>query len=196
MISGFLNIRGVGCAVLGAALWASLPALAQDDPLLTDARKVAGAVPPKLLDVLNTQIAKDGPASAVAVCNEKAPQMAKAASEQSGWAIRRVSVRNRNPKAVPDAWELAALEDFDRRAAAGEKPASLEKYGAVEDAGRKEYRYMKALPVQQICLACHGSSEKISAEVSERLNALYPADKATGYAIGQIRGAITLRKAL
>jgi mono/diheme cytochrome c family protein len=186
----------MGAVLLGAVFWVCLPALAQDDPMLSEARKVAGAVPPKLLDVLNTQIAKDGVASAVTVCQEKAPQMAKAASEQSGWAIRRVSLRNRNPKAVPDAWELAALEDFDSRTAVGEKPASLEKYGVVEEAGRKEYRYMKALPVQQVCVACHGVSEQIKPEVAERLNALYPADKATGYAIGQIRGAITIRKAL
>lgn len=186
----------VGCAVLGAVWSLSLPALAQDDALLADARKVAGAVPPKLLDVLNTQIAKDGPASAVAVCNEKAPQMAKAASEQTGWAIRRVSLRNRNPKAVPDAWELAALKDFDQRAAAGESPATLEKYGVVESTSGKEYRYMKALPVQPMCLACHGTADAIPGDVAEKIKAMYPADKAVGYSVGDIRGAITIRKAL
>ncbi len=196
MKAKILKAGRMGCVLVGAALCLGLPAQAQDEPWLTDARKVAGAVPPKLLDVLNTQIAKDGPASAVTVCSEKAPQMAKAASEQSGWAIRRVSLQNRNPKAVPDAWELAALEDFDRRTAAGEKPATLEKYEVVDTAGGKEYRYMKALPTQQVCLACHGPSEKITPEVAERLHTLYPADKATGYSIGQIRGAITIRKAL
>ena len=196
MNANMLKAGRVGCALVGAALWLSLPALAQDDALLADARKVAGAVPPKLLEVLTTQIAKDGPASAVAVCNEKAPQMAKAASEQSGWAVRRVSLRNRNPKAVPDAWELAALEDFDRRTAAGEKPATLEKYELVDAATGKEYRYMKALPTQQVCLACHGASDKISPEVAEKIQALYPADRAVGYSVGQIRGAITLRKPL
>ncbi len=188
----FLLSRGV----LASLLWVSLTALAQEAPVMLEARKVAGAVPPKLLEVLNTQIAKDGVASAVTVCNEKAPQMAKAASEQSGWAIRRVSLRNRNPKAVPDAWELAALEDFDRRAAAGESPMTLEKYAEVDTATGKEARYMKALPVQQVCVACHGVSDKITPEVSERLHTLYPADKATGYTVGQIRGAITIRKAL
>lgn len=196
MNSKILTIGRMGWVLVGAALWMSLPALAQDEPWLADAREVAGAVPPKLLEVLNTQIAKDGPASAVTVCNEKAPQMAKAASEKFGWAIRRVSLRNRNPKAVPDAWEQAALEDFDRRTTAGEKPATLEKYEVVETAGVKEYRYMKALPTQQVCLACHGPSEKITPDVAKRLHTLYPADKATGYAIGQIRGAITIRKAL
>ncbi len=191
-----LTTYGLGGVVLGAVLSLSLPALAQDDALLADARKVAGAVPPKLLDVLNTQIAKDGPASAVAVCNEKAPQMAKAASEQTGWAIRRVSLRNRNPKAVPDAWELAALKDFDQRAAAGESPATLEKYGVVASANGNEYRYMKALPVQAMCLACHGTADAIPPEVAEKINATYPADKAVGYSVGDIRGAITIRKAL
>lgn len=191
-----LTTYGLGCAVLGSVLSLSMPALAQDDAMLTDARKVAGAVPPKLLEVLNTQIAKDGPASAVAVCNEKAPQLAKAASAQTGWAIRRVSLRNRNPKAVPDAWELAALKDFDQRAAAGESPATLEKYGVVASANGQEYRYMKALPVQPMCLACHGAADAIPADVAEKINAMYPADKAVGYSVGDIRGAITIRKAL
>lgn len=53
--------------------------------------------------------------------------MAKAASEQTGWMVKRVSLQNRNPKAVPDAWERAVLEDFDKRAAAGESPTTLEK---------------------------------------------------------------------
>lgn len=188
------GLPGLAALALGTLLTAAFSAQADDEAWVTDARAVASAVPPKLLEVLNAEIIKGGPASAVGVCNEKAPQMAKAASEKSGWAIRRVSERNRNPKAVPDAWELAALKDFDQRAAAGEKPATLEKFELVEANGAKEYRYMKALPVGQVCLACHGTSEKITPEVAERIKAMYPADKAVGYSLGQIRGAITLRK--
>lgn len=195
MDSRFLRAGVAGLSVFGLAVGLSLPVLAQDDALLADARKVASSVPPKLLEVLNAQIAKEGPASAVALCQDKAPKMAKAASEQTGWAIRRVSLRNRNPKAVPDTWERAALEEFDRRAAAGESPAMLEKYAMVDVAGGKEFRYMKALPVQPVCLACHGASDSLTPEVSERLHTLYPQDKAVGYALGQIRGAMTIRKA-
>jgi hypothetical protein len=182
--------------LLSLALLASLNALADDAPWLADARKVASTVPPKLLQVLNEEIAKGGPASAIDVCRDKAPQMAKAASEQSGWAVKRVSLRNRNPKALPDAWERAALEEFDRRASAGESPTTLEKYAVVTDAGRTEYRYMKALPVQQVCLACHGQADQLTPEVSTQLHTLYPDDKAVGYALGQIRGAMTIRKVL
>ncbi len=178
------------------ALLSSLNAVADDAPWLTDARQVASSVPPRLLQVLNEEIAKGGPESAIVACSEKAPQMARTASEQSGWAIRRVSLRNRNPKATPDAWERAALEDFDRRAAAGESPATLEKSDIVAKGDGKEYRYMKALPVQQVCLACHGPAEKLTPEVTAKLRTLYPDDKGVGYAIGQIRGAMTIRKAM
>jgi hypothetical protein len=182
--------------VAGIALLSSLNVVADDAPWLTDARKVASSVPPRLLQVLNEEIAKGGPESAIVACSEKAPHMARTASEQSGWAIRRVSLRNRNPKATPDAWERAALEDFDRRAAAGEGPATLERFEIVASGDSKEYRYMKALPVQQVCLACHGPAEKLTPEVTAKLRTLYPDDKGVGYAIGQIRGAMTIRKAM
>ena len=196
MISSRDEFAQAATLTLCGLLLISLSAFAADDMLLDEARKVAGAVPPRLLTVLNEEITKNGPASAITVCNEKAPQMDRAASEQTGWAIRRVSLRNRNTKAVPDAWERAALEEFDRRVAAGDNPAALEKSGMMEEGNRKEFRYMKALPVQQVCLACHGMADKVLPEVAERLRSLYPEDKAVGYAIGQIRGAITIRKSL
>ena len=182
--------------LLSLTLLASLNAFAGEAPGLAEARKVASSVPPKLLQVLTEEIAKGGPESAIAVCREKAPQLAKAASEETGWAIRRVSLRPRNPKAVADAWERAALEDFDRRAAAGESPATLEKGETVSEAGRTEYRYIKALPVQPLCVSCHGAPEQLKPEVRQQLQTLYPADQGVGYAVGQIRGAMTIRKAL
>ena len=71
------KILGVSRLLLSIALLINLQARAEDAPWLLDARKVASAVPLKLLEVLNAQIAKDGLTSAVAVCNEKAPQMAR-----------------------------------------------------------------------------------------------------------------------
>jgi hypothetical protein len=190
----FLKGLAMQKRLLFLVLFATFNAFADDAARQAEARQVASAVPPKLLAVLNEQIAKGGPESAIAVCQEKAPQMAKAASEQSGWAIRRVSLRPRNPKAVPDAWEQAALQDLDRRAAAGESPATLEKWEVVSTGERKEYRFMKALPVQPLCLSCHGPAEQLSPAVNAQLKALYPQDLGTGYAVGQIRGAMTLRK--
>lgn len=174
---------------------ASLPAFAQD-AWVADARKVATSVPPKLLAVLTAEIERGGPASAIAVCRDEAPRLARAASEQTGWNVRRVSLRERNPKAMPDPWERAVLEDFDRRAAAGETPVTLERAEVVEHQGGKAMRYMRALPVIELCTQCHGTSDRISPAVSARLAELYPRDKGTGYSVGQIRGAVTISKPL
>lgn len=185
-------------AWIGTMVWVTLAgaaaAQAPDPAWVVEARKVATSVPPKLLAVLSEEIAKGGPEGAILVCREKAPQLAKAASDESGWNVRRVSLRNRNPKAVPDAWERAALEEFDRRAAAGEPPAMLEKAEIVVEGGTKAYRYMRALPVQELCTQCHGTPDRLAPAVREKLKALYPDDKAIGYRPGEIRGAMTIRK--
>lgn len=175
---------------------AAAPVLADEDKMLTEARGVASGIPPKLLAVLEEEIKKGGPEGAIGVCREKAPAMAKAASEQTGWAIRRVSLKNRNPKAVPDAWEEAVLKDFDRRTAAGEKPTGLEKGEVVMDGDKKMYRYMKALPTQDLCLQCHGTPDRINPATQAKLKELYPNDKGVGYGPAEIRGAITIKKPL
>lgn len=173
---------------------AAVPAFADEAKLLEEARGVSSAIPPRLMSVLDEEIKKNGPEGAIGVCREKAPAMAKAASEKSGWAIRRVSLKNRNPKAVPDAWEEAVLRDFDKRAAAGEKPTGLEKGEVVMEGDKKMYRYMKALPTQDLCLSCHGTPDRISPAVQARLKEFYPDDKAVGYHSAEIRGAITIKK--
>ena len=171
-------------------------ASADDAKLLEDARSVASAIPPRLLGMLTEEIAKGGMDGAIAVCREKAPQMAKEASEKSGWNVPRVSLRNRNPKAAPDAWEQAVLQDFDARAKAGEPPARLERGEVVGVGNEKFYRYMKALPTNELCMNCHGPVERIAPAVKAGLKELYPEDKAVGYAPGDIRGAITLKRPL
>jgi len=183
--------RLIALACLGVF---ATPAVANEAQLAEEARALPGKMVPRLLEVLTEEIGKGGHAEAISVCREKAPQMARALSEQTGWAVRRVSLKNRNPKAVPDAWERAVLEEFDRRMAAGENPAQIEKAEVVTMDGKKVYRYMKALPTNELCLSCHGTPDKIAPEVQARLKALYPDDKAIGYELKQIRGAITARK--
>jgi hypothetical protein len=189
-------MRRILIAGLVAQAFAAQPVLAQvaDLPWVGDARAVAMSVPPKLLSVLQEEIARSGPEGAIATCRDQAPALARAASEQSGWNVRRVSLRNRNPKAVPDAWERATLEDFDRRAAANEPAGKLERADVVQEDGRAVQRYMRALPTIELCTTCHGTPDRLSAAVSARLKEFYPDDRAVGYRVGDIRGAITLRR--
>lgn len=166
---------------------------AGDDAMLSEARKVATMLPPKLLASLQEEIKKSGPEGAIPVCKDMAPKTAAEISRQTGWKIKRVSLKARNEaRAIPDEWEKAALEDFDKRAAAGEPPAQLEKGEKIGN----EYRYVKALPVQPLCLSCHGPVDQLSPAVKSALSQHYPNDRATGYSVGQIRGAISVRKPL
>jgi hypothetical protein len=183
-------------AVMACFSALALPAYANEAQLLEEARTIPQKMVPKLLEVLQGEILKTGHVGAIAVCRDKAPQMAKGLSEQTGWAIRRVSMKNRNPKAVPDAWEQAVLQDFERRLAAGEDPTKIDKGELVTVDGQKMYRYMKALPTQGLCLDCHGKTNSLAPGVEAKLKELYPYDKATGYDEKQIRGAITAKKPL
>jgi hypothetical protein len=182
--------------LLFTAVLAAFPAFADEGSRLDDARQVANSLPPKLLQVLIEEIGKGGPENAISVCRERAPLMAKAASEKTGWAIRRVSLRARNAKAVPDAWEKAGLEEFDQRLAAGAAAAGIEKFEVVAEGGQSVFRYMKALPTQDVCLVCHGTPARMTPAVTTKLRELYPDDKATGYEADQIRGAISLKRPL
>ncbi len=132
----------------------------------------------------------DGPAAAIEVCHGEAPEIA-AAIDAGGWTVARTSLRVRNPDNAPDAWERAALERFDARRAAGEDPATLERWEIVATDDGRELRYMKAIPTGTLCLTCHGEP---AGEVRDALDRLYPDDRARGYAAGEIRGAFTLRK--
>ena len=166
---------------------------AGDDAMLSEARNVAMSLPPKLLASLQEEIKKSGPEGAISVCKDMAPKMAGKLFQETGWKVKRVSLKPRNEaRAIPDDWEKAALADFDKRAAAGEPPAQLEKGETVGS----EYRYVKALPVQPLCLNCHGPIDQLSPAVKSVLGEHYPNDRATGYSVGQIRGAISVRKPL
>lgn len=169
---------------------------ADDAATIAETRKTALDIPPKLLAMVQEEIGKGSYEGAIRACADKAPKMAAAVSQQTGWAIRRVSLKNRNPKAVPDAWEKTVLEDFDRRQAAGENVAMLEKAEILVDGDKRTMRYMKALPAQKLCLNCHGAADTMEPAVRARLSELYPNDLATGYAEGQIRGALTVKRPL
>jgi hypothetical protein len=144
---------------------------------------------------LKSALTEGGPAAAVAVCHERAPAIAESLSAQSGWSIGRTSLKTRNGALnSPDAWETRVLEEFEQRAAAGEPVGPMRFDEVVDVDGQKTYRFMKAIPTDQVCLACHGSD--IAPEVAEAIDNAYPDDQARGFAVGDIRGAFTLSKPL
>jgi len=151
------------------------------------AQRFVGELKPRLQQAM----AEGGPVHAIDVCAGIAPRIADELSAESGWLVKRVSLKPRNPtRAVPDKWERGVLADFEARRAAGEAPADLV---YAETVGSR-YRFMQAQVVEGVCVACHGN--RLSPEVEATLSEFYPDDNAVGYSPGDVRGAISLSKSL
>jgi hypothetical protein len=139
---------------------------------------------------LSTALRQGGPVESIEVCRVKAPELARRVSAESGWRVARTSLRVRNPSNAPDRWERGVLERFEERRSRGEDPGALEHFAVLESEGTTVFRYMKAIPTRSLCLTCHG--EQLDPSVARELRERYPGDQATGFAPGDIRGAITI----
>ena len=163
------------------------------DALAADARGISAKFGEKLKSELLGAMKVDGPLKAIDVCKVAAPAIAVDASA-NGWSVGRTSLKTRNPKSGPDVWEKRVLQEFDATKSKGADATKLEHSEVVENNGVRTFRFMKAIPVAEPCLTCHG--EAIKEPVKAKLAELYPDDRATGYKEGDIRGAFTLSKPL
>ena len=179
----------IAAVVLTGAAWAQGQA---DDAVR--AREACGQLARVLMSELSAALKEGGPPQAVSVCRDRAPAIATEVSAQSGMEVRRTALRVRNPANAPDAWESEVLKEFEARISKAEDPSLLERAEIVERDGRKVVRYMKAIPTGEPCLKCHGPD--LEPALQAKIKELYPADQATGFKKGDLRGAFTVRKEL
>ncbi len=164
---------------------------------MQESRDVAAAMLKELGQKLKAAMGEGGPINAIGVCNTEAPAIASRIGTKEKITITRVSTRARNPVlGVPNDWQAEALKQFEDGLAKGQAPAEMEYVQAVKAGGgsRMELRYAKPIVTQAMCLACHGDPEHIQADVKTKLDQLYPNDKATGYKVGELRGAVVVSR--
>lgn len=161
------------------------------DPRVKEARTIVKTFATTLKGELKSAIRTGGVVEAVEVCHSRAPEIAKDLATQHGWHVGRTSLRRRNAKNTPDDWKIATLTKFEERKAAGQAIENLEYAATVKQDGESRFRYMKAIPTQGLCLACHGGNA-VSPEVELALKQYYPDDQARGFNEGDIRGAFSL----
>lgn len=165
--------------------------------LKLDTRQKALPVLPRVVAMMQETVAEKGPVEAIPVCKDKAPLLLREQAEKTGWSMRRVSLKTRNPeRGAPDVWEARQLADFNIRAAQGEKVETLETGEIVREDGKSYFRYIRAIPAGQVCLNCHGPKDTLPPELLRQLSQSYPEDRAFGYALGQIRGALSVKRPL
>jgi hypothetical protein len=177
------------------ALLASFTSYATDNQqLVNETRSAIKSLGSELKATLQSSMKSDGPVKAISVCNVQAPKLAQKVSTEKGMEVGRTSLKTRNPLNAPDPWELSVLEQFEHRKAEGEALKTIEYSEIVQHNGNKVFRYMKAIPTDDVCLMCHG--KQIPENLSAELEKLYPDDQATGFSKGDIRGAFTVIKIL
>jgi hypothetical protein len=120
---------------------------------------------------------ESGPAEAVAVCRDKAPQIAAALSVD-GVSMGRSSHRLRNPANAPRQWLAPIVSAF--------ADGTFELAPQVVDIGDGRTGYVEPIVAQPLCLTCHGTD--VQPELAARIAELYPDDAATGFAAGDFRG--------
>jgi hypothetical protein len=185
---------GLGAAAIatllgiGAAMAADTNA--QADALKEKSRAVAVGFQDKLRGQLMDALQAGGPTAAIEACKQIAPAAAQQAGEAAGATVKRTSLKIRNQKSAPDAWERATLEQFAARKEAGEPLATMEAGAWVDGPNGRAYRYMKAIPTGEMCTQCHGRT--IAPGVQAKLSDLYPQDHATGFLPGELRGAVSI----
>ena len=129
-----------------------------------------------------------GPMNAIPVCHTEAPKIAQQMSAKHGVDIHRTSLKPR--ATAPTEWEMAVLEGFEQQKADGKPVGELVWKDVVEVDGQPTLRMMKAIGTEDVCLTCHGAAVK--PEVTAKIAALYPDDKAMGFSAGDIRGAFSV----
>ncbi|MCV6636816.1 DUF3365 domain-containing protein [Candidatus Albibeggiatoa sp. nov. NOAA] len=187
---------------LSSVLFAPIT-MAESEPVLSEAaleaklnthRAALKNFMQQLQNELLTAVSEGGPVEALAVCNKTAPEITDKVSTDSGIQLKRTSLKIRNPSNAADEWEMKVLQDFEQRKAAGEGFKQLQYSEVVEADGKQVLRYMKAIPVMEKCLACHG--ETIAAPIANKLNEIYPNDQAQNFKLGDIRGAFSTQEVL
>jgi len=152
------------------------------DPQAAAAARAQAALKPLktgLMKALTGAMQSGGPEAAISVCRDEAPRIAAAASA-GGVVVGRTSDKLRNPDNAPRAWVAPVLTEL-AKASPEARPAST-----VVDLGEGRFGYVEPIILGEVCTKCHGTD--VAPSIQEKLAALYPEDRATGYAEGDLRG--------
>jgi hypothetical protein len=157
---------------------------------LARARQTADDLTRELAPLVMSTMQEQGAVAAIEVCSGVA-QERTAAHAAEGVRVRRVSNRVRNPANAPDEAEARELERLEALSRDGVMPAEVVRL--VRTGDTRTLHYLRPIATAAPCLACHGAEEEIDPGVRSILRERYPSDAATGYRVGDLRGAVSVR---
>ncbi len=160
------------------------------DSVIKTGQKVSKTLLQTLGKNLKKQMKAGGPMAAAEFCTTKAYALTGSIDAKYGKdvTVKRISLKERNPANKPQGEEKVILESLD----------NLQKNGVilppylVARTNKDTYQFYKPLLInKQVCLKCHGDIAK-NQKLSQYLAKTYPHDKATGYSMGDLRGAVVI----
>lgn len=151
---------------------------------------------PPLVKKVSSKVSEEGVAAAVDYCHSFAPEYGRTKNRQFGSELKekhnlnhfkfyRRSLRNRNPANYPEGVIKAVMLNWQQKEEKGQKAEPV----TVHEKGM----YYTLMPIRvnsPLCLNCHGMvGEEIEKITYAKIKEKYPEDKATGYSMGDLRGA-------
>lgn len=180
--SGPVPVGGVGLVTLLALGLLPLAACRQEPARVPqqDLERAQAALQPfkeQLVDALMGAIEEGGAENAIAVCRERAPEIAAELSV-GGVQMGRTSHKVRNPNNAPQPWMEPLL------AAYVEEPTDTQPQTVRLD--ESTFGYVEPIYVMSFCLSCHGPS--VESGLLDTIRTLYPEDQAIGFHMNDLRG--------
>lgn len=129
---------------------------------------------------LAAALAQGGPAFAIQSCHIDIVGVTHRLARQAGVTAGRTSDRLRNPANRAPDWAAALVA-----AHAGLRARDVDGYAV--DLG-DAVGVLRPIAHRTMCTPCHGPSDHIDPQVRSALGTRYPADRATGFREGEIRG--------
>lgn len=144
------------------------------------AELIAGATQKELMKNVSGAIQKGGTFYAVEYCNTAAIPLTDSMAQNHKVHISRLTEKTRNPdNNLKTKIDKAVYNTFLKNKSVIDS--------LVEDSN--SFTYYKRIDLgMSTCLACHGNPEEIEPQTLAKIKKLFPADKATGYALDDFRG--------
>lgn len=162
------------------ATWRIADAPAELKPAISRADLIVVEMHDALIRELTSALERGGPEFALRSCHIDVAGVLRRLGRHEAINAGRTSDRLRNPGNAPPAWASPVVS-----AHAGRMARDLD--GFAVDLGDK-VGLLRPIAERSMCASCHGPAASLRPEVRDALAAQYPADRATDFKDGELRG--------
>ncbi len=140
---------------------------------------------------MKAHLQESGPAGALDFCAANAQKLTTQVNRDlpEGVRVKRISLRYRDPIDAPTQDEAKVLKALHLLKDVG----GILPNHVLQKTGSHSYKFYKPIVINKgVCLNCHGNIKRMKPGVKNALARFYPGDQATGYSMGDLRGAVVV----